>query len=265
MLVLIIIIIRSHLNQMDILSKEIKNTFFLEMLKLQNPYDAWNNKSQICVRGKKEKHRIKYNKLGPKIKDSYTLSCWVKINTNKFNNNEMNNDLKYPILAFSESDSNSLMNATNLYPGLFIQPINNTLIVQMKSNNTNTNTEIYNFPYDEWTCISVNVNPSYIEVFINGKLLKTNEIKINVNAENFDMIIGRFPGLLAFLSVNIDPDHNSDDIYNEYLYHRNIIDIYEQSRYKNEYNYDRKQNAHKYKEFKRDFIRKKRNKPNICN
>ena len=53
-------------------------------------------------------------------------------------------------------------------------------------------------------------------------------------------------------------NNNSDYDLVEYL------TPYEQSKYKNEYNYDRKQNPHKYKEFKKDFIKKEKENPNIC-
>lgn len=261
-LVFIIVIVRRGLNQMKILSKEIKNTFFLEMLELKNPYDASEDNNKICIRGKKEKtHVIKSNKLGPKIIDTYTLMFWVKISTSKFKDFVVKDEHKLVSLS---DNSNKIM-----YPGFFIKPINNTLIVQASDDSTSNGTdthksEVFNFPYDEWTCISTFVTKSYINIYINGKLIKISEYDdLGIQPDKLDMHIGKYPGYLAFLSINKNPHFGSDGIYKEYLYYRNIIDIYEQSKYKNEYNYDRKQNPHKYKEFKRDFIKKKED-PNIC-
>ena len=256
-LVFIIVIVRRGLNQMKILSREIKNTFFLEMLELKNPYDASEDNNKICIRGKKEKtHKIPSNKLGPKITDTYTLMFWVKISTSKFKKSDVNQE--YPLVSFSDN-TNKIM-----YPGFKIKPINNTLEVYTSNGSVIHKSEVYNFPYDEWTCISTFVTKSYINIYINGKLIKISEYDdLGIKPDKLDMHIGKYPGYLAFLSINKNPKFGSDGIYKEYLYYRNIIDIYEQSKYKNEYNYDRKQNPHKYKEFKRDFIKKKED-PNIC-
>ena len=268
-LVLIIVIVRKGLNQMKILSREIKNTFFLEMLELKNPYDASEGNNKICIRGKKEKtDKIPSNKLGPKITDTYTLMFWVKISTSKFKDFDVNQE--YPLVSLSDNENLTLCSGNNtMYPGFFIKPINNTLIVQTSDDSTSDaskchKSEVYNFPYDEWTCISTFVTKSYINIYINGKLIKISEYDtLGIQPEKLDMYIGKYPGFLAFLSINKNPHFGSDGIYKEYLYYRNIIDIYEQSKYKNEYNYDRKQNPHKYKEFRKDFIKKKED-PNIC-
>lgn len=266
--VLLIIIVRRNFNLKKQLSKEIKNTFFLEMLQFKSPYNAWDENSKICIRGKKNKvHKIPSDKLGPRISDSYTLMFWVKINTNKFENN-INSDLNYPLVALTNNNTFNMCSdgGKNMFPGFFIKPINNTLVVQMSDDTNCHESEVYNFPYDEWTCVTTYVTKNYIEIFINGKLLKTSELdSLNIiSPENLDMYIGRYPGLLAFLSININPYYNSNEIYKEYLYYKNIIDIYEQSKYKHEYNYDRKQNPHKYKSFNRDFIKKKKVDPNVC-
>lgn len=261
--VLLIIIVRRQFNQMKKLSEEIKNTFFLEMLEFNTPYDAFKDDSKVCVRGKKIKeHKISHSKLGIEIENSYTLMFWVKINTNKFTDETITKEKEYPLVVYGDGDIN-----TNgiMYPGFYIKPINNTLIVKMSDNNSVNESEVYNFPYDKWTCISTYVTTDYIEIYIDGKLLKTSEFEnLDINYTKLNMLIGKYPGLLAFLSVNIDPHFGSDGIYKEYLYYKNIIDIYEQSRYKTEYNYDRSQNPHKYKSFKQDFIKETRDDPNIC-
>ena len=264
--VLLIIIVRRRFNQMKILSREIRNTFFLEMLnnkQRKNPYDAWGNDNKICIRGKKSKLKmIPGNKLGPRIGNTYTLMFWVKIKTLNFVK-DVDTDFKYPLVALSDNgDFDSKM-----FPGFFIKPINNTLTVKMSDGDgRGKESEVYNFPYDKWTCISTYVTKDYIEIYIDGKLLKTSEFNsLTIIPENLDMYIGRYPGLLAFLSVNINPHFGSDGIYKEYLYYKNIIDIYEQSKYKDVYNHDRQQNPDRYKDLKKGLIKKTKPDPNICN
>ena len=269
--VLLIIIVRRQFNQMKILSEEIKSTFFLEMLEFKSPYDAWDSDTKICIRGKNKKtHKIPGRKLGPRIKNTYTLMFWVKINTNKFDDykkhdgESINSLTSSKLVAFGDGDGDG--DDGVMYPGFFIKPLNNTLTVKMTGDDgVHKESEVYNFPYDKWTCISTYVTKDYIEIYIDGKLLKTSEFaSLNISPDKLDMYIGTYPGLLAFLSVNIDPHFGSDGIYKEYLYYKNIIDIYEQSRYKTEYNHDRSQNPDKYKSFKQDFIKKKADDSNIC-
>jgi len=268
--ILLIIIVRRHFNQTKIMSREIRNTFFLEMLDHKSPYNAWNDNNKICISGKKSKKlTIPGNKLGPKIGNTYTLMFWVKIKTVNFIKDVEPNS-KYPLIALSDNNKFNKEcsdDGNQMFPGFFIKPINNTLTVKMSDSGGVCNeSEVYNFPYDTWTCISTYVTKDYIEIYIDGKLLKTSEFNtLTISPENLDMYIGKYPGLLAFLSININPLFGSDGIYKEYLYYKNIIDIYEQSKYKEIYNHDRQQNPDNYKNVKNGLIKKTKPDPNICN
>ena len=309
LLIVLILVIKNTLHSQRMRNRLVKNTFFIEMERGLNPYDAWcgkqdpnalpsyveydekiytyncsqiepdvntrtykNNEDSISyhTNNKKwfdgtteiDKDHIKipedlklskcqdlciYDKSGyteipsdiTNIGDAnHSLMFWFKINKNNSNSSKSSNypfsnnnelGLDYPLIYFSDSDITPNFNKCNAF-GFYIKPINNTMSVVKDGKQL---TSIYNLPYDTWTCVSYIKNSNSIEVYINGKLLKT----ISIDGTDYIKVFqsrlkwGPYPGKLAFVETNKDLDDlNSQSVFESYKYYRSLINKYETSR-----------------------------------
>ena len=225
-LIILILVIRTTLNKYKIENKLIKNTWFQEISHNITPYNAWctRNKNDdsyptcknICVKNKTLKKGIP-NDL-THINGNYSLMFWFKIKKELFKGVNLNEPR--PLLYFSgEEYSNN-----NIF-GFFIIPYNNTMNIKV---NDKTISYINNLPYDKWTCVTASISDKVIDIYINGRLLKTNMFYLNPLLSKKNLKWGPYPGELAFVEINNDPNElNAKSIYSNYKYYYNIINNYE--------------------------------------
>lgn len=161
---------------------------------------------------------------------------WFRINKNSTSadypfspNNELS--LEYPLIYFSDKDIIPNFNKCHSF-GFYIKPINNILTVRKDGGDPLTS--IYNLPYDKWVCLTYLKNSSSIDIYINGRLLKTIAIKTGDYNNIFTKPIrwGPYPGNLAFLEINKDPDDlNPLAILDSYKYYNSLIEKYEKNKF----------------------------------
>ena len=175
----------------------------------------------ICIGGKKYKNGIPPNITH--IKGSHSLMFWFKIKKELFDPSKESLSFDYPLVYFSNSNITPNYNLSNSL-GFFITPINNTM--KLKQNGIEIST-IYNLPYDKWVCVTSVVNNKTIDIYINGRLLKTSVPSTLSNYNNLFLKWGPFPGDLAFVEVNNDLDElNAQSVYKNFKYYYGIIDKY---------------------------------------
>ena len=150
---------------------------------------------------------------------------WFKIKKELFNpsdNESLSND--YPLVYFSNSNITPNYNLSNSL-GFFIKPINNTMTLKQDGTDISN---IYNLPYDKWVCVTSVFNNNTIDIYINGRLLKTSVASTLSNYNSLPLKWGPYPGDLAFVEINNDLDElNAQSIYENYKYYYGIIDKYE--------------------------------------
>ena len=177
----------------------------------------------ICIRGKKFTNGIPQNITH--IEGSYSLMFWFKINKELFN--DINGEFlsyDYPLVYFSNSNITPNYNLSNSL-GFFIKPINNTMTLKQDGRDKST---IFNLPYDKWVCVTSVFNNNTIDIYINGRLLKTSVATTLSNYNILNLKWGPYPGDLAFVEINNDLDElNAQSVYENYKYYYGIIDKYE--------------------------------------
>ena len=109
-----------------------------------------------------------------------TWSIWVKLNSLKYN----------------YGSKKTILSKTGIStPKLEISPKTNSLEVSVVNDNGGTNVIIPNkITINDWTHIAVVVTRKFMEVYINGKLLKTKPINGKVKTDLSDVIISENSG-----------------------------------------------------------------------
>ena len=190
---------------------------------------------------------------------SFSYSYWININSTGINNpnadkssskdnnnwfNYRNKDWKLIFYRGNEM-SNGITNLDVQYPGFWLTPILNNLIIVFQSNgNPVERIEMINIPLNTWVNISAVVERKSVSIYINGLLDRTlnlqqsspdvgkNNIYIGENNANKNNNIG-FPGFLAQLTY-FNYALTADAVYKGYIYNKKIIDKYE-NKIKNDY------------------------------
>jgi len=200
-------------------------------LKLPIKTSIKNKCKELCIYDKKGYKSIPSTITNLSNQRHYTM-FWFKINkipsgtNNPFDSNSTTSlSLDYPLIYFARNIIIPNYDKNDSF-GFYIKPINNSLTVK-KDNEVIS--RINNLPYGEWTCLSYLKSNSSIDIYINGKLLKT----IPIDNNNYNNIFtkplrwGPYPGNLAFLELNKDPDElNPQSILDSYKYYKNLINNY---------------------------------------
>ena len=247
LLIIIVLVIKTTLNKQRMQNRLVKNTFFTEMNFNVTPYSAWclikkidytflgelPSCNPICIRGKQFTNGIPQNITH--IEGSYSLMFWFKIKKELFNPSDEPLNLDYPLVYFSDSNIIPTQGSNTPFLGFFIKPINNTMSLQDgNSQDDNPISNIYNLPYDKWVCVTSVFNNNTIDIYINGRLLKTSVVPTLSNYNILNLKWGPYPGDLAFVEINNDLDElNAQSVYKNYKYYYGIIDKYENSIDKN--------------------------------
>jgi hypothetical protein len=266
LIVLIILIIRNFLHAGSLYLKYVKNVFFREMDNLNGKPALADNMKSICIQGNKDNTPGMKNKISNKflhIKDNYLLMFWVKLDSEqiaKYISTESNIE-KVPILEYS--DSGEIL----CYPKFEMNIMNNEMSVYVNARDT-AKSKLYNLPYDEWFCITSLVTNDHMDIYINGKLVKIIEYSIfsfDPSNKNNKIIIGPYPGYIAYLQVNNDSSYfNPANVYEEYLVYKSLIKRYVDNQYHKQYKITKIQNPkHDNGSYNRP-PRKKEDKSNIC-
>lgn len=245
LIVLIILIIRNFLWAGSLYLKYVKNVFFREMDNLDGKPASANGIKSICIQGNKDKH--KGNEISNKflhIKNNYLLMFWVKLDSEQIAtkiseaNEASNSNLleKIPLVQYSDD--------TSFYPKFEMDIMNNEMSVYVGEKNSEgtlneAKSKLYNLPYDEWFCITSLVTNDHMDIYINGKLVKIIEysnISFNPSNKSNKMIIGSYPGYIAYLQVNNDSSYfNPANVYEEYLVYKSLIKRYVDNQYHKQY------------------------------
>ena len=174
---------------------------------------------------------------------SFSYSYWININSTGINNpnadkssskdnnnwfNYRNKDWKLIFYRGNEM-SNGITNLDVQYPGFWLTPILNNLIIVFQSNgNPVERIEMINIPLNTWVNISAVVERKSVSIYINGLLDRTlnlqqsspdvgkNNIYIGENNANKNNNIG-FPGFLAQLTY-FNYALTADAVYKGYIY-----------------------------------------------
>ena len=192
----------------------------------------------LCIYGKNGYTNIP-TRITTLDNSNHYVMFWFKINKTSnldnypFSKNDNKLSYEYPLIYFSKNNIIPNINKCNSF-GFYIKPINNTLIVRKDGGSPLTT--IYNLPYGKWICLTYLKSASSIDIYINGKLLKTIAINKNDYDDTFNKTIrwGPYPGDLAFLEINKDPnDLNPRSILDYYKYYNNLIIKYNKVKYDN--------------------------------
>ena len=266
LITLIILIIRNFLHGASLYQRYVKNVFFREMDNLKSkPLDVSNlagSNFDICIQGETMSQNFIPN-TNLHIKDDYLLMFWVRLESekiHKFIEQSPNNPVS--LVSFGNGSS-------NVYPKFEMDITKNEMSVYVNDNSSNKPiSKLYNLPFDEWFSISSFITNDHMDIYINGKLVKILEYKVNINASKaFNMSIGPYPGSIAYLQVNNDSSYfNPASIYEEYLVYKTLIKRYVDNQYYNKYKISEIVNkGHSNDGYNSGYKRKNREKPNICN
>ena len=259
LIVLIILIIRNFLHGASMYQRYVKNVFFREMDELDGkPLDvSGSNGFNICIQGEKTDQTYIENKF-LHIKSDYLLMFWVKLESEKISSYINEAKLDVDLISFENT------NKTKYYPKFTMNIMNNEMSVHVKDDTIKS--KLYNLPYDEWFCLSSYVTPDHMDIYINGKLVKIIEYKVDISTlsiDNHQLKIGPYPGSIAYLQVNNDSSYfNPASVYKEYLVYKALIKRYVDNQYHDSYKITKMRNPHhdngSYNRVK------KTEKPNIC-
>jgi hypothetical protein len=138
---------------------------------------------------------------------NFTYSIWIYINNWDYKYNEN----KY-ILCRSDdlSTSTSNIKSADPCPAIYLDPLTNNLIITMTSyqtkalsiaNTIHTDCTVPNIPIQSWTNILVSVYNTTLDVYLDGKLVKTQILdgpaKVNANDNLYITPLGGFDGWTA--------------------------------------------------------------------
>jgi hypothetical protein len=190
---------------------------------------------------------------------SFSYSYWININSTGINNpsadksssKENNNWFNYrnkdwKLIFYRGNEMlNGITNLDVQYPGFWLTPILNNLVIVFQSNgNPVERIEMINIPLNTWVNISAVIERKSVSIYINGLLDRTlnlqqsspdvgkNNIYIGENNANKNNNIG-FPGFLAQLTY-FNYALTADAVYKGYTYNKKIIEKYE-DKIKNDY------------------------------
>jgi hypothetical protein len=176
----------------------------------------------------------------------FTYSFWIYLNSddNKVKNNNTWTNYRYKEWKSIFYRGNAIDNSGDLstliqYPGFWLTPVTNNLVIVFQTNNYVERIELLNIPLNTWTQISVVVQAKSVSVYLNGLLDRTLNLYQNITIMNgYNLYIANdklastkksqsgFPGFLAEL-IYYNYALSPYDIKKNYLYYKGITDNYQ--------------------------------------
>jgi hypothetical protein len=252
-IILYIIVIVNKSNK----SKRILGTPILQtdIIRNKGPFNCTNNSLTI------------QNNLLPNDLNSgfFTYSYWLYINGNNNDINKNNNWYSYRYdewksILYRGSSLNNLINSeengNNLdlsgivqYPGFWLTPKLNNMVIVFQNEGNNERIEINNLEFNKWINIVTVIELKSVSIYINGRLERTlNLIQNSMNMNQYNLYIANdkmisknenesgFAGSIAQLTYYNYVLKNSE-IMESYKYYKKIIDNYQNKFIKNNYNF----------------------------
>lgn len=203
LIILVIVIVHLQLKRRRLQLGANTITFLEQMKYNKPPLDLSGEGSKtICgMKGSSQQKKIPAN--------WNTLMFWVKTLRGT-------NLSTKPLPLFKNSNKTSIFSIT---------PNVNTL--NITDTNSKTIVTIDNLPFDEWVCVQVTLKDNVLDVYINGKLMKTKKGTIE---KNLALTTLPFPGKLAFLQTS-DDYMDPHQIFLNYQIYKEIIDKYEMNKF----------------------------------
>jgi hypothetical protein len=104
---------------------------------------------------------------------SYSMWLYVNNNNSKYKNNWRNyryNDWKSIFYAGDSTIESSDISNLNQYPGFWMAPQSNNIVVTFQAGSNNNRIEIMNFPMNKWFNFTCVVERNSVSIYINCKL-----------------------------------------------------------------------------------------------
>lgn len=190
---------------------------------------------------------INNNALSQELSGGYfTYSFWLYVNGNDnyINNGNTWNSYRYNewksiMYRGTPINSNGDLSTLIQFPGFWLTPVLNNMVVVFQNGNYIERLEVDNIPFNTWTNYTVVVETKSVSVYINGLLDRTLSLYQNINIMNGynlyltnDKPISKnsaesgfagYIGELIFFNYALSPK----DINNSYKYYKKIIDNYQ--------------------------------------
>jgi hypothetical protein len=247
MILYIIVISTQSSERLSILGTPIKET---DIRKNKTPFDC-ANKSLI----------IKSNTLPKTLNKNYfSYTFWIYINNQTSSDKNYNtwNNFRYnewkSVFYRGDAITANNLNILNQYPGVWLTPILNNMVVVFQNGSTVERLEITNVPFNKWVNYAIVVEKSAVSIYIDGLLDRTlnlsNSVAISEGniyisgdkeisfATSVDSKKSGFAGSLAQL-IYYNNALTPSDVYQSYEYYKRIVDDYQNKiKFKNTYKYD---------------------------
>ena len=214
------------------------------IIKNKGPYD--------CTSGKLI---IDSNTLPQELNGGlYSYSFWLYVNGNK---NDINNGVNWNTYRHKEwksifyrgtnIENNEDISSLLQYPGFWLTPVFNNLVIVFQKDNLVERLEIDNIEFNKWNNFAVVIESKSVQIYINGYLDRTLNLSQNIIImNNYNLYITNdskisqnnkagFAGSLAQL-ICYNYALSPSDILNSYSFYNKIIQRY-QSRIDNNNNY----------------------------
>jgi hypothetical protein len=190
------------------------------------------------------------NKILPKDLNGgyFTYVFWLYINgdDNVVQNNNTWTNYRYKEWKSLFYRGNAIDNSGDLskliqYPGFWLTPVINNLVIVFQNTNYVERIELLNIPLNAWTQIGVVVQAKSVTVYLNGLLERTLNLYQNITIMNgYNLHIANdklastkksqsgFPGYLAEL-IYYNYALTPYDINQNYKYYKKIVDNYQRN------------------------------------
>jgi hypothetical protein len=203
-----------------------------------------NNIPYIC---NKKSLIVTNSRLVEELKGGYfSYSFWLYVNGNDNSVNNKNNWNSYRYrewksIFYRGNPIDSRGDLTNLiqYPGFWLTPIYNNLVIVFQNGSYVERLEINNVPFNKWTNYSIVVETKSVSIYINGLLDRTLNLYQSITIMNgYNLYITNdkyaskdknsfgFAGNIAEL-IFYNYALTQTDIYKSYLYYKKILDNYQ--------------------------------------
>jgi hypothetical protein len=190
---------------------------------------------------------ISSQKLPKDLNGGYFTYCfWLYLNgdDNRVKNNNTWTNYRYKEWKSIFYRGNAIDNSGDLstliqYPGFWLTPVINNLVIVFQNNNYVERIELLNIPLDSWTQIGVVVQAKSVSVYLNGLLDRTLNLYQNITIMNgYNLYIANdklastkknqsgFPGFLAEL-IYYNYALTAYNINKTYNYYKNILKNYQ--------------------------------------
>ena len=203
-----------------------------------------NDNAYIC---NKRSLVVSNNRLDEELNGGYfSYSFWLYVNGNNNSINNKNNwnsyrNKEWKSIFYRGNPIDNRGDLTNLiqYPGFWLTPIYNNLVIVFQNGSYVERLEINNVPFNKWINYSIVVETKSVSIYINGLLDRTLNLYQNIIIMNgYNLYITNdkyaskdkksvgFAGNIAEL-IFYNYALSQTDIYNSYLYYKKILDNYQ--------------------------------------